>query len=337
MNARDTWGISGYEQSGTKVFGGRASQYVGRWRKGGCAGLVGLAALALLGQDALATHQIAHCRPEPADILFAPDFPPLQDHEWGYPIGGWGGIAKGHPLRHHPVIFVHGNTRDAGDWDDPGRSVKQQFVNAGYSMQELWAISYNGKSTRELSPASQCRTTNQANVSDLAVFVKAVLAYTGSSKVDLVAHSLGVTLARAMLAEYPELADQVEDFVAIAGPNHGTTVCRRWWLIWSIGWKDFIGCDELVPGSRWLKNLNGPNGEKEGRGPVRYLTIYDGTGADRFYLPWLFGLPVGDQESPALKGAENHPMPGLSHEELRTHPDAVTVYVHFVVQRQSCK
>ena len=174
-------------------------------------------------------------------------------------------------------------------------------------------------------------------MSDLAVFVKAVLAYTGSSKVDLVAHSLGVTLARAMLAEYPDLADQVEDFVAIAGPNHGTTVCRRWWLIWVIGWKDFIGCNELVPGSRWLKNLNGPNGEKEGRGPVRYLTIYDGTGADWFYLPWLFGLPVGDQESPALKGAENHPMPGLSHEELRTHPDAVTVYVHFVEQRQSCK
>ena len=95
MNARDTWGISGYEQSGAKVFGGRASEHVGRWRKGGCAGLVGLAALALLGQDALATHQIAHCRPEPANILFAPDFPALQDHEWGYPIGGWGGIAKG--------------------------------------------------------------------------------------------------------------------------------------------------------------------------------------------------------------------------------------------------
>ena len=83
-------------QKREKPLGPRESiRTVGRWRKVGCAGLWGLAALALLGQDALATHQIAHCRPEPADILFAPDFPALQDHEWGYPIGGWGGVAKG--------------------------------------------------------------------------------------------------------------------------------------------------------------------------------------------------------------------------------------------------
>ena len=106
-----------------------------------------------------AMHNVAHCRAPAADVAFSPDFPVLQDQEWGYRIGGWGGIVKGHPLQHRPVLFVHGNTRDASDWDEPGKSVKQRFLDAGYSMQELWAISYNGTSTKQLPPPSQCRTT----------------------------------------------------------------------------------------------------------------------------------------------------------------------------------
>ena len=293
-------------------------------------GLWVLPLLLLPWHDANATHQVAHCRPLPSRAAFPPDFPILSDREWGYPMGGWGGIAKGYPLRHHPVIFVHGNTRDATDWDEPGKSVKQRFLAAGYSMQELWALSYNGKSTKNEPPPLQCRTANRVNVSDLAAFVAAVLAYTGAPKVDLVAHSLGVTIARSMLKSYPGLSQAIEDFVAIAGPNHGTTVCRRLWLIWVLGWRDFVGCDELAPGSAWLKDLNGPHGEGETRKPTRYLAIYDGTGADHFYLSWLFLLPVGDQDSPALLGAENHKMPGLRHDELRTDEDAISLYLHFV-------
>lgn len=282
------------------------------------------------GEEASAEHATGHCKPAPADVAFPSDFPNLRDHEWGYPIGGWGGVAKGLLSRHHPVIFVHGNTRDAADWDEPARSVKQRFLDAGYSMQELWALSYNGKSTKSLPLAFRCRTTNGANVSDLADFVKAVLAYTGAPKADVIAHSLGVTIVRRMLADYPELAEVIEDFVAIAGPNHGTTVCRRAWLFWLIGWKNFVGCDELAPGSAWLASLNGPHGENEARGPTRYLTIYEGTGVDSFYLPWLFLLPVMDQDSPTLKGADNRKLSGLTHNELRTHQDSVDLYLNFV-------
>ncbi len=277
-----------------------------------------------------AAHKVAHCRPIPADAAFPSDFPALQDQEWGYRLGGWGGLAKGYPLRHHPVIFIHGNTRDASDWDEPGRSVKKRFLDAGYSLQELWAVSYNGKNTKDLSPALQCRTDNRINIPDLAVFVKAVLAYTGAAKVDLIAHSLGVTIARGMLAQHPELAEVVEDFVAIAGANHGTTVCRRLWLVWIIGWREFMGCDELVPGSDWLQSLNGLNAERETPGPTRYLTVYDGTGTDILYLRRLFGWPVRDQDSPALKGANNVKMPGLTHDELRTSDEAVSTYLRFV-------
>lgn len=197
-------------------------------------------------------------------------------------------------------------------------------------MQELWAISYNGKSTELNPPLLQCRTDNRSNVSDLTAFVNAVLAYTGAAKVDIVAHSLGVTLVRSAMRGNPELSQEVRKFVGIAGPNHGTTVCRRLWLMWFIGWNDFIACDELVPGSDWLARLNDGRGTGETPRPARYMTIYDGTGADIFYRSWLFGWYFGDADSPALEGAENKRLPGLTHDELRTDPQAIALFLRFV-------
>jgi hypothetical protein len=49
----------------------------------------------------------------------------------------------------------------------------------------------------------------------------AVQAYTGSANVDIVAHSLGVTLARDVMRRYPALARDVVAFVGIAGGNEG--------------------------------------------------------------------------------------------------------------------
>lgn len=288
--------------------------------------------LLVFSRTAAAAHKVGHCRPPLADVAFPSDFPVVQDQEWGSSLGGWGGPAREHPSHHHPVIFVHGNTGDAGDWDEPGRSVKKHFVDAGYSVQELWALSYNGKATKQSPQVSRCYTDNQANVPDLTAFVKAVLDYTAAAKVDIIAHSLGVTIARSMLVKHPKLSQVVEDFVAIAGPNHGTTVCRRLWLFWVIGWNDFVGCNELVPGSDWLRSLNGPQGEREAPGPTRFMTIYDGTGSDIFYSRWLFWLPVRDQDSPALKGAKNVMIRGLTHDELRTNNDAVSIYLRFVQQ-----
>ena len=291
--------------------------------------------LVCLPGPALSSHKVAHCRPPAAEVGFPSDFSPLSDSEWSNRLGGWGGIGKGLPIKHHPVIFIHGNTRDAHDWDEPGQSVKQRFLDAGYSMQELWAISYNGKSTKLLPPPAQCATDVKTNVSDLAVFVEAVADYTGAPKLDIVAHSLGVVLARKMLAEHPQLAHRIDHVVAIAGPNHGTTVCRRSWLIWLIGWKEFMGCNEIAPGSAWLKILNGLYGKKEVPDSTKVMTIYDGTGTDILYLPWLFWLPVGDQDSPALQGAINHKLLGLTHDGLRVNPTAISLTLEFLQEPEA--
>ncbi|MBV8194815.1 MAG: hypothetical protein JOY80_04735, partial [Candidatus Dormibacteraeota bacterium] len=158
-----------------------------------------------------------------------------------YPIGGFGGIHQGAPLHHVPVIFVHGNQADAENWFLVADQFKQQ---AGYADQEMYALSYNGLENAyaglptccQPAPEStaywQCSNSNAAgtppscpasapfyefccngghgasddpNTEDVYNFIRAVQQYTGSQQVDIVAHSLGVTITRKVLFDHPEL------------------------------------------------------------------------------------------------------------------------------------
>ncbi len=273
-----------------------------------------------------------------AAIEFAPDFPALQDSEWGIPLGGFGGTRAGEPPGHVPVVFVHGNNVDACDW----KLVRDDFRAAGWSDQALWALSYNGLGNDvgnySLRPDQRCRdehaarnggdsisriTANEINTPDLYAFILAVREYTGSERFSIVAHSLGVTVARKTLQIYPELREDLLAFVAIAGGNHGTTLC-------SPGSEYLLyGCDELTPGSAWLADLNGPDGADETYPPARWLTIYDGSGtADGAYAP-------PDQHSPRLEGADNREYPGTAHNGLRVEAEIVAQYRQFLEAAES--
>jgi hypothetical protein len=46
----------------------------------------------------------------------------------------------------------------------------------------------------------------------------------------------------------------------------------------------------------------------------------------------MFWLPVQDQDSPALQGAKNVKRPGLTHDELRTDEEAISIALRFVQQ-----
>jgi hypothetical protein len=86
------------------------------------------AALVAAPPPAAADHAVLHDEPQgPAAAHFPADFPELIDHEWGFRIGGFGGIERGHPTDRPPVIFVHGNTADHGDW----YPVRDDFLAAG--------------------------------------------------------------------------------------------------------------------------------------------------------------------------------------------------------------
>jgi triacylglycerol lipase len=292
-------------------------------------------AFAVLAGPARAEHANGHRAPtEPAPVLFAEDFTPPLDGEYDpWPLGGFGGIRRGSPITHLPIIFVHGNQADAQNW----YAVRDQFMaTAGYTEQELWALSYGGLGyvggstpvrhdggesayvqQHPQAAISGNPQNNDVNVPDLLAFIDAVREYTGAEQVQIVSHSLGVTIVRKAMLVRPALREQVAGVVAIAGANHGTSVCAGLD-------DDYYGCDEIAPGTAWLAQINDVG---EAPGPTRWMTVYDGTGAgDIFYQPQ-------DAQSPALDGAEhNNTYPNTSHNDLRIAPEIVEDYLAFLLE-----
>lgn len=295
--------------------------------------LLGLAAsLALLlglpGLEARADHLERVLGPaEPArdfppgflELLPADDQAANLMSPWKDPrVGGWGGGPEACPAGHAkrpPVVLVHGNTEDANFWraapygNGLVENVRTRFLDAGYCPLEVWAISYTG--------AKGYTTYNDANLRDLSGFVDAVRTYTGAVEVDLVTHSLGVTLARKAMNVDPELRTAVRSFVGIAGANEGTTSCRG-----SGTARVSHVCVEVEPGSAWLADLNA-SGRSVADG-IDALTIYEGTGTtDQFYL-------AIDASSPRLDGACNHEIPFTPHLTLARGEPAVGRYIAFL-------
>jgi lipase (class 2) len=280
--------------------------------------------------------QGGHTEGPPAPAYFAPDFPRLTDSLWGdRPLGGFGGVHRRAPLHHTPVVFVHGNQVDAENW----LSVMLQFQNdAGYTMQEMYAVSYNGLENHAAGAPVQHQATapdedylrlnpaalgtaghgsaNDDEVPNLCRFIEAVQWYTGSRQVDVVAHSLGVTIIRKLMVDYPSLARDIVAFVGIAGGNHGTTLCRG--LDTS-----YYGCNEIAPGTPWLAALN----RRQAYAPSAWMMVYNGTVGDPFFVPPL------DQTSPAMRGAVDVAFPGQYHNDLRVGPAEVDTYLPFVLAR----
>jgi pimeloyl-ACP methyl ester carboxylesterase len=294
---------------------------------------------ALLAAPAHADHASGHSAPQgPAKVRFPADFPALVDHEWGFAIGGFGGTRRGDPPGRVPVIFVHGNNVDHADW----YPVRDDFRAAGWSDQALWALSYNGLGAnngsalfranperdaehREMGHDGVSRvTSNDVNVPDLRDFILAVRVYTGSPRFSIVAHSLGVTLARKVLKVHPELRADLVAFVGIAGANHGTTFCPP-------GSEGQVNsCDEIALGTAWLAELNGADGSDETYPPARWLTVYDGSGAGD---PAFVGPAYA--QSPRLEGADNREYPLTYHNDLRLDPAIVADYRVFLEEAQA--
>ena len=293
---------------------------------------------------AVADHQHGHelDPPGPAKARFPYSFGVLKDSEWGFRIGGFGGplrddaewnvTASKRPERHYPVIFVHGNNVDHADW----YPVRDTFVNEGWNPYDLWALSYNGLGNQSGTGATgnprrddehindprsdyMARiTANDVNVNDLGRFVREVRKLRKSTKFSIVAHSLGVTVARKMLKVYPWLRRDVVSIVAISGGNHGTSLCPPG----SEG--HLYSCDEIAKNTPWLGSLNGKNGSDETWKSTRFMTVYDGSG----YRDIAF---IGPEyaESPVLKGAVNCKLPH-DHNDLRIHPESISLYRKFI-------
>lgn len=304
-------------------------------------------------------HEIGHGTPQkPAKARFAEDFLEsvrsrlgpsfdLVDHEWNhshgfgrFPLGGFGGISPARVPKHVPVIFVHGNNVDHADWYPVRDRFKAAYPSGdprAWSDQELWALSYNGLGGNNGSalftpnPERDAEhtgdgwdgetrvTSNEVNVEDLYDFILAVRAYTGSDEFSIVAHSLGVTIARRTLKKYPALRPDLVAFVGIAGGNHGTSFCPPG----SEG--VVVSCNEIAANTQWLSDLNDEVGELEIFAGPEWLMVYDGSGIGD---PAFAGPTYA--KSPALTGADNREFPLTYHNDLRLDPAIVDVYRGFL-------
>ncbi len=253
-----------------------------------------------------------------------PGFPSIEDTSLARPLIGFGAAG---PVTRTPVIFIHGNndTPFPTACNPYGRvqAMAQYFADNGYSTSELWGVGYQGDQCD--LPANPTRRssiahTDAANVPDLRRFVRAVLNFTGAKQVDIVGHSLGVTLAREWMRQ-DEVQHTVRRFVAIDGPNHGIINCSpdpaNYWQAPAAGGFTPASdlCQELgSPDTPFLQLLNGRNGGDENNGPTRVLVIRNGDTSFVYFpvqdgliapVPAVdsFGKPTDFSRSASLRGA----------------------------------
>ena len=138
------------------------------------------------------------------------------------------------------MIFIHGNSDAAlgsgtgfTGWND---SINY-FNSNGYKTSEIYATTWG-----DANPyLSAYQYHSKPNLQKIRAFIQAVKAYTGASKVDIVTHSMGVTLTRKAIlggsgndaangGSYnlgSPLTSSVDTFVGIAGANWGLVSCYQ--------------------------------------------------------------------------------------------------------------
>ena len=210
------------------------------------------------------------------------DFPVIINPYLGVPVIGFGSKLPS-SRRHVPVIFLHGNN----DTPFPTtcnpfgyiHNFAEYFLENGYQAGELWGLGYQGDQCDLLSDPtlkSGVAHSTAAAVPLLRAFVQAVMAYTGATRVDIVAHSLGVTVTREWMFQ-DQSYSKVRSLVAIDGPNHGIIDCSpnpaNYFQLPANG--GFIPnsaiCDEY--GSDHTQLLTTLNAAGETPGPTRYLVV----------------------------------------------------------------
>uniref|UniRef100_A0A7E4V651 Lipase n=1 Tax=Panagrellus redivivus TaxID=6233 RepID=A0A7E4V651_PANRE len=157
------------------------------------------------------------------------------------PYGSFGGKVTDYDIiRNYPVIFIHGNSDGAlaieGTHSSGFSSSISYFLNHGYTSAELYATTWGDD--RVLANATT-RGHSCKHLIYVRKFVEAVLQYTGARFVNIIAHSMGVTLGRRVIkgGSFPTkggycnlgqpLGAYVNVFIGIAGANIGMCLCSR--------------------------------------------------------------------------------------------------------------
>jgi triacylglycerol esterase/lipase EstA (alpha/beta hydrolase family) len=183
-----------------------------------------------------------------------------------------------------PILFVHGYTSNAATWN----TTIARFQADGWEANRLFAYTFS--STQSNATIAQA----------VAQRVNEIKAATGALKVDIITHSMGGLSSRYYIKNLGGAAN-VDDWVSLAGPNHGTT--------WAYGCFFFSPCNQMIPGSSFLNQLNSGD---ETPGAVNYGTFW--SSCDELINP---------DTSTILSGATNTNVGCLSHSGVK---DSAAVY-----------
>ena len=145
---------------------------------------------------------------------------------------GYGGFGGGScTATRTPVVFLHGNGDSAISFDMPPRTVSGYTTPARSQYEELKAAGYNDCELFGVTYLSADERANpQINYHEpytytlIKTFIDKVKAYTGKTQVDIVGHSLGSSMALAMIHN-KGYQGSVRRFVNIGGGIRGLQTC----------------------------------------------------------------------------------------------------------------
>ena len=171
-----------------------------------------------------------------------------------------------------PVVLVHGLGGNRGCW-----TPLRLFLRMN-GRRRIYAYGYSGGTVEEIADG-------------LKRFVDEVLAATGESSVEIVAHSLGGVVSRYAIQRLG-MADSVRSLITMATPHQGTYAAR---------WANTTLTRPLCPDSALMKDLATDDLSLL---PMKFVSIY----SDRD----VYVVPASMMTHPA---AENILLPGLSHSQ----------------------
>ncbi|KAE9551523.1 hypothetical protein FO519_005270 [Halicephalobus sp. NKZ332] len=116
------------------------------------------------------------------------------------PTGSFGGKNNdGNHIVNQPVVFIHGNSDGAlaipGNYSSGWTSSIEYFLSQGYTSAELYVTTWGDRNPEN----AKYRSHTCEYLIYIRRFVEAVLEYTQASKIDVISHSMGVTLARRVI------------------------------------------------------------------------------------------------------------------------------------------
>uniref|UniRef100_A0A0K0FBF5 Lipase EstA/Esterase EstB family-containing protein n=1 Tax=Strongyloides venezuelensis TaxID=75913 RepID=A0A0K0FBF5_STRVS len=140
-------------------------------------------------------------------------------------------------INYRPIIFVHGNSdgalSDGTTWGTGWNSHISFFLKTGYNMSELYGITWGYRNS--LDPMNV--TISCDEIMRIKQFIISVLEYTEFDSVNIIAHSIGVTMARIAIKGGhikgitkscnidDSLSKHIHTFIAISGYNYGLPFC----------------------------------------------------------------------------------------------------------------